>query len=265
MKFLVLILFFLLPLSIFSQNDSIWMKNNDLLVGELKTLSKSVITLETDYSDKDFKVDFDKVSRFSTQNLFVVNLTDNSRITGKIKSTEPGKLQIWYADALIRELDIQEIVFLSEIDRKFWKRFTGAIDLGFNLSKTNNSVQLTSAGNLNYTSDKYNSKFSYKTLISDQDNVERIERKELGLMGRKFLKNWYVEADVNYLSSSELGIKNRINPGLGAGRTRCRSPWPRARLAIVRLWTKVCSTSLRRSRRTAASIGNRARRRRVAG
>ena len=56
-------------------------------------------------------------------------------------------------------------------------------------------------------------------MISDQDNVERIERTEFGLMGRKFLKNWYVEADLNYLSSTELGIKHRINPGLGAGRT----------------------------------------------
>ncbi len=219
MRSFAVLLFFLLPLAIFAQNDSIWMKNNDLLVGELKTLSKSVITLKTHYSDKDFQIDFDEVSRFSTQNLFVVNLTDNSRHTGKLKSTGPGKLQIWYADVLIKALDIQEIVFLSEIDQKFWKRFTGAIDLGFNLAKTNNSVQLTSAGNLNYSSDKYNSKFSYNTLISDQDNVERIERKEFTLMGRKFLKNWYVEADLNYLSSSELGIKNRINPGLGAGRT----------------------------------------------
>ncbi len=85
-------------------------------------------------------------------------------------------------------------------------------------SKTNNSVQLTSAGNLKYSSDNYQSTFSFNTLVSNQDNVERIERRELGLMGRKFLKNWYVEADMNYLSSTELGIKNRINPGLGAGR-----------------------------------------------
>jgi len=181
-------------------------------------LSKSVITIETDYSDKDFQIDFDKISRFSTQNLFVVNLTDNSRLTGKIKSVESGKLQIWYEDALIREVGMQEIVYLSEIDQKFWKRFTGAIDIGFNLAKTNNNVQLTSSGNVKYSSDDFNSTFSFNTLISNQDNVDRIERKEFGLMGRKFLKNWYVEADLNYLSSTELGIKNRINPGLGAGR-----------------------------------------------
>ena len=186
MRFLVLALFFLLPLSIFGQNDSIWMKNNDLLVGELKSLSKSLITLKTDYSDKDFQIDYDKVSRFATENFYVVNLTDKSRHTGKIKSTGPGKLQIWNADALIKELDIQEIVYLSEIDQKFWKRFSGTIDIGFNLAKTNNNVQITSAGNLKYSSDNFNSTFTFNTLISNQDNVDRIERREFGMMGRKF-------------------------------------------------------------------------------
>ena len=219
MRLIVGILLFLVPISIFGQNDSIWMKNNDLLVGELKTLSKSVITFETDYSDKDFQIDFDEISRFSTQNYFVVNLTDNSRHTGKIRSVKADKVQIWYGDVLVRDLDIQEIVFLSEIDRKFWKRFTGAIDFGINVAKTNNNVQITSSANLKYSDDNYNFTVSFSNLLSDQDNVERIERKEFGLMARRFIKKWYVELDLNYLSSTELGIKNRINPGIGAGRT----------------------------------------------
>ena len=59
MRLITGVLLFLIPLSIFAQNDSIWMKSNDILVGELKSLSKSVVTFETDYSDKDFKIDYD--------------------------------------------------------------------------------------------------------------------------------------------------------------------------------------------------------------
>jgi hypothetical protein len=219
MRLICGVVLFLVSVSIFGQNDSLWMKSKDVLVGELKSLSKSVMTFKTTYSDKDFKIDFDEISRFSTENYFVVNLTDNSRHTGKIKSDEVGKLQIWYGDVLERDLNIQEIVFLSEIDRKFWKRFTGAIDFGINIAKTNNNVQITSSANLKYSSDNYLSTVSFSNLLSDQDNVDRIERKEFGLMGRRFIKKWYVEVDLNYLSSTELGIKNRINPGLGAGRT----------------------------------------------
>ena len=38
-----------------AQKDSIKLRNNDLLVGEIKTLTKSVLTFKTSYSDKDFK------------------------------------------------------------------------------------------------------------------------------------------------------------------------------------------------------------------
>ena len=219
MRFTVSALFFLIALLSFGQNDSIWMKNKDVLVGELKSLNKSVISYKTSYSDKDFQIDYNEVSRFSTQDLFVVYLTDNSHYTGTIKSTGPGKLQIWYAGALIRGIDIQEVVLMSEINQKFWKRFSGALDIGFNLAKTNNNVQLTTAGNLKYSSDKYQSTFSFNTLNSDQDNVERIDRKEFGFTALRFLEKYYVSADLNYLSSTELGIRNRISPGLGAGRT----------------------------------------------
>jgi len=219
MKPAVRVLFFLISVSIFGQNDSIWMQNNDVLVGELKSLSKSVISYKTSYSEKDFQIDFNEVSRFSTQNVFMIYLTDNSHYKGTIKSTGPGKLQIWYADTLVRELDIQEIVLMSVVNQKFWKRFSGALDIGFNLSKANDNVQLTTAGSLKYASDKYLSKFSFNTLIADQDNVERIERREFAFMNLRHVKNYFVSVNINYLSSSELGIKNRINPGLGAGRT----------------------------------------------
>lgn len=218
MRFSVIFLFLLFPFVFFAQNDSIWMKNNDILVGELKSLSKSVMTLKTSYSDKDFKIDFDEVSAFSTERLCTVYLTDRSRYTGKIKRNNSGMLQIVNAKKVLQEFDIKKLLSLAEINEKFWDRFTGALDLGFNMSKTNNNRQLTFAGNIKYSSDQWNTKFSYNALYSDQDNTERIERKEFSFSGQRFIKKWYLEVNLGYLSSTELGIKNRINPGLGLGK-----------------------------------------------
>lgn len=50
-----LILFFFMSTALCAQKDSIKLRNNDLLVGEIKTLTKSVLTFKTSYSDKDFK------------------------------------------------------------------------------------------------------------------------------------------------------------------------------------------------------------------
>lgn len=218
MKFVFSILFSVFPIVILAQNDSIWMKNDDVLVGELKSLSKSVITFKTSYSDKDFKIDFNEVTRISTQNIFVVHFTDGSRFTGKINSTNNKKLEIINHYGQTKETELANIILLSEIDIKFWNRFTGTLDIGFNLAKTNNNKQLTFAGNLKYNSDKWNSKLAYNVLYSDQDNVDKIERKELSLNAQRFLQKWFLSLDVSYLLSTELGIKNRINPGFGVGR-----------------------------------------------
>jgi hypothetical protein len=217
-KHIIILLISFSSLLTLGQNDSIWTKNNALLVGELKALSKSVLTFKTSYSDKDFKIDFNEVTKLSTQNLYVINLTDGSRYTGQLKYNSSGKLLIAYANTILRELTIENIIGLSEIDEKFWKRFTGALDIGFNLAKTNNNKQLTFAGNLKYASDRWNSKLSFNILYSDQDNVDKIERKEISLSGQRFIEKWFISVDVAYLSSSELGIKNRINPGFGVGR-----------------------------------------------
>ena len=112
---------------------------------------------------------------------------------------------------------MRKIIELKGVDEKFWNRFSGALDIGFNLAKTNNNRQLTIAGYLNYASDTWNTKFDYNTLYSKQDNTERIERKTMSLVVQRYVKQWYVSGSVSYLQSSEQGIRNRITPALGTG------------------------------------------------
>jgi hypothetical protein len=213
-----LILFFFMSTMLCAQNDSIRLKNNDVLVGEIKTLNKSVLTFKTSYSDKDFKIDFNDVISLSTSKLCVVYLTNRSSITGRIKQLSPGKVLIISKEGVAYEVAIREIIQLQEIDEQFWSRFSGALDVGFNLAKTNNNRQLTYAGNLKYSSDKWNSKFNFNVLYSERDDTERIERKTISLVSQRYLKQWYVSGEVSYLQSTELGIKNRITPNLGLGR-----------------------------------------------
>ncbi len=210
--------FFLVPIYIFSQNDTIWTKKNDLLIGEIKGLSKGVLTIETSFSDSDFKVDFDEVKVFSTQKVYVVFLTDNTRFTGKIIPTNTGKLQIVNNGDVIQELDIDTIIAIAEVNQQFWKRISGALDIGFNMTKSNNFRQLNISSLLKYSSDSWNFKFSSNTLYSSRDDNDRIERRDYNLTGLRFINKWYLESTVVYFSSTELGLKSRVTPGIGIGR-----------------------------------------------
>jgi len=201
-----------------AQNDSIKLRNNDLLVGEIKTLSKSVLTFKTSYSDKDFKIDFNDVVSISSTQLCVIYLTNRKQIAGRMKPLSRDSVRIIDKEGSTYAIAIREIIQLEEVDEKFWSRFTGAFDVGFNLTKAKNNRQLTYTGNLNYTSDKWKSNFDFNVLYSERDNTERIERKTMSLESQRYLKEWYVSGNVSYLQSTELGIKNRITPALGVGR-----------------------------------------------
>ncbi len=210
--------FFLVPMCIFSQNDTIWTKKNHLLVGEIKGLSKGILTIETYFSDSDFEVDFDEVKVFSTQKVYLVFLTNKTRLTGKIIPTSKGMLQIVNNGELIQEVDINSIIAISEVKQLFWKRFSGALDIGFNMTKSNNFRQLTISSLLKYSSDLWNFKFSSNTLYSSRDDNDRIERRDYNLTALRFIDKWYLESTVVYFSSTELGLKSRVIPGIGIGR-----------------------------------------------
>ena len=59
---------------VFSQIDAVTMKNGDILIGEVKSLKKGVLVLETDYSDSDFNIDYDEVQGLNLTNTFVIDL-----------------------------------------------------------------------------------------------------------------------------------------------------------------------------------------------
>ena len=145
--------------------------------------------------------------------------TENSpSVIGTIKNSQEKEdlrcLKLpwkWLGDS---SADIYNVISIEEeVYENFWKRFTGALDIGFDMSKTNNNRQFTFAGNLKYSSDKWTSKISFNALNSSQDDRDKIERKELSLSAQRFIKTLFVEIDLAYFSSTELGIKNRYNPG----------------------------------------------------
>jgi hypothetical protein len=217
-KTLTLIVLFFVSTFLWAQNDSIRLRNNDLIVGEIKTLSKSVLTFKTSYSENDFKIDFDDVVSINTNELFVIHLIDREQITGNMKPISKDSVRIIDQEGRYFDMGIRKIIQLEGVDEKFWSRFSGALDIGLNLAKANNNRQLTISGFLGYASETWNTKFDYNTLYTNQDNTERIERKTMSLVAQRYIKEWYVFSSVSYLQSSEQGIKNRITPTMGSGR-----------------------------------------------
>lgn len=217
-KFLLLIFLFI-GFCGFSQKDSITLKNNDVLVGEVKTLLNGVLTMKTSYSDKDFKIEYKEVTEIYLNQTFLILLTNGGHYLGTAKTTKPEIIKIKDNNGLTFETNIESLSQLKESGEKFWSRFKGNIDLGFNLTKANNAVQFNVNSNLNYVGKKWNFNASYSNTINDQDIVDKTKRVEWDLDAQRFLfKDYFGIAQVSFLSNTEQELKGRTTGLLDLGK-----------------------------------------------
>ncbi len=202
-----------------AQNDTIYLKNKEIITGEIKTLNKGVLTVETGYSDSDFKIEYDKVTRLSVQRKCLVILTEGRRRFGYLNTETLGLASITLEDGTVEVFRLEEITSLQEINSRFWSRFKGSIDLGLNITKANNNVQFTIGGNINYIDQRWLFQANINVLSQQQDDTEKIERTDASFeLIRVLPRRWYLLADVSYLSNTEQALDGRISPTLGLGK-----------------------------------------------
>ena len=214
---LFLVLIIISPLAL-AQKDSLVFTNNNIMVGEVKSLDKGVITIETDYSDSDFKIEWDKVSELFSESTYLINLTDGRRLNGTIKSVAAPDWEILRITGDTVRVKRDEIVYFKSYKEDFWSRVSASIDADYSFTKANNFNQIGGRANIGYTAPKWWLKASYSLLRSNQDGVEPVRRQDGDLSYRAFLKNdWYFSSVISFLSNTEqlLNLRSNLKAGLG--------------------------------------------------
>ena len=85
-KFLLFILLLSLIKIVYAANDTLIVSNGDVLVGEIKSMDRGVLLMETDYSDSDFNIEWEKVVEFHSNRNYIIILSEGERYYGKIHS-----------------------------------------------------------------------------------------------------------------------------------------------------------------------------------
>ncbi|WP_121667328.1 DUF481 domain-containing protein [Mesonia aquimarina] len=210
--------------SIQAQNDSLVLTNNNVIVGELKTMNRGVATMETDYSDDDFKIEWDKIKTIYTTSSFLINLKSGGRYNGKVESSGEKTVNIIRATDTIRDVQKDNIVFLNAVKSSFWDKLSVSLGLGYNYTKANNLSQFSIRSTLGYQERRWALNGSYNDIRSIQDSVADIHRLDAALGFKYYLKkNWFTLAEVSWLSNTEQNIDLRTLGKLGMGKFLVRT------------------------------------------
>ena len=201
--------------------DVVVTTSGDRLVGEIKSIAKDVLTIETDYSDADFKIKWEKVASIESDRQFLVETFDGKRLSGALKADPGKKAAVTVGDA---DVPLPDVSMVQPFERTFWSRFDVGLDFGYSLTKTNSAKQLSLGGNVSYRDERNLDSLFVNVFRSSQSNAPETQRWDLSNDFRHLLgTKWYVNTGQDLLNSDEQGLDLRTTIGAGAGRYLFRS------------------------------------------
>jgi len=212
-------LFSLFSTLLYGQKDTLKLANNDVLVGSIEKMDRSILTFSTSYDDSDFKIKWGEVLEIRSDQKFIISVTDGERYTSTIRSIS-GKNKIVAIDNEGSELEfaLDDIVFIEPIGGSFLARLTVDLDLGITVTKANNYRQLTTNLSATYLAYKWRARGLYKTVLTRQDGSADINRMDAELGGDYYLPHdWFVNAKAIYLANDEQLLDLRSTYQAGAG------------------------------------------------
>ncbi len=202
----------------YAQKDSLVLVNGDILVGEAKNMDRGVLTFETDYSDTDFKIEWEGIQKIYTKSYFLITLTDGRRYNGYLSSADSVHVNIIVGDAS-EGTAMENIVYLKSVDSDFWSRLSASVDLGYSHTKANNLKQFSVRSTFGYLAERWSADANYNNVRSSQDDIEDIQRLDAGFTYRFFLpKDYFLLAQIAWLSNTEQRITLRTTSKVGLGK-----------------------------------------------
>jgi putative salt-induced outer membrane protein YdiY len=222
-KILLLGIFLFAIQASFAQKDTLVMKSNEKIFGEIKQLDNGVLQVETNFSDKDFQVEYDKVVYIHTPRHFLIITTHGERYYGSIKSKSSDSLVAVISEKSGGEIEVnlEEIVFFQEVEDSFWQRLDVELSVGYTLTKANNNQQFSVNFDLGYLSEKSKYNLYFEMIRSFQESDEftaEISRTNGGFVYRRFIvRDWFMLLNADLLQSSELRLALRSNTKGGVG------------------------------------------------
>ncbi len=218
-KIYIFFLLGLISILAYAQNDTIKLANNDVLVGEIKEMDRSILIFSTSYDDSDFKIKWGEVREIKSDRQFIVSLTDGERITTTVKSVSDKEMVVaLYNEGNIEEYSLKDVVFIEPIGKNFLARLTVDLDLGLTVTKANDFKQFTTNLQASYLATKWRGRGLYKTVLSRQDGSSDINRMDAELGGEYYLPHdWFLQAKAIFLSNDEQLLTLRSTYQVGAG------------------------------------------------
>ena len=205
-----LIILLILSLSGMAQKtDKVYLKNGDVITGEIKSLKFAKLSF-----------DMDGPGLVQIKWEFIVKVTSDKKFQVTMRN---GDVLITKVDSLFFETKhagLNDIVEIVQIKDKFLQRLDGDINLGFNYAKSNSVLQFNFSSAITYRKPKVETTLKLNSVISNNAKDSIFTKKQDATIDlfRKLKNRYYVNGVFGWQQNTELGLENRYLLSLGGGK-----------------------------------------------
>src|SRR5829696_2707319 len=194
--------FFSVQIANRKKTDKIFLYNGDILTGEIKSLNLAMLKFDMD-GPGIIEIKWEKVIAIRSDRQFEIGL-------------QSGELLVSHLDSAFfseHSIDVNEIVEMYPIKKKFIRRFSGNISTGVNYTKSSDILEFNFSGVITYRIPKLELSLVTNSFITSPSGDSSLTKEQdirvnnIFYFGKLLLAGGAIEWQQN----TELGIKNRFS------------------------------------------------------
>jgi putative salt-induced outer membrane protein YdiY len=206
--------------------DVVVMNNGDRLTCQIKKLERGVLYASLDYVDGVISIDWSRVARLESTQLFAVETQSGMTYTGTLMSSveladQPRRIEIADEQSAKQALVEQaKVASVQQYSDSIWQRMSGSLSMGLTYSKGSDTTQYNLDTTLAYRQERYFSQLNYNSALTYTAGTKSTTRNQLDINVQRLMRwsNWYYSGIGDFLQSSAQSIAFQSVLGAGVGR-----------------------------------------------
>ena len=224
-QLLLIVLFshWALPSGAASKTDIVIFNNGDKLMGEVKSLKRSQLNLNTEATGT-IGIEWDKVSNVLTNQKIQVETNTGVRYFGSLALSEENSKVVVVTDDGPQTIDTSRVILMTPIEGGGRHALDVDLSVGYDFAKAGGVKHATLGVDMDYRSLIRIESFRFSTVVTDSDSQDPSKRTNLGLRHtRLWNKRWFTNGSLSFDQNDELGLNLRSTVGAGGGRYLAQS------------------------------------------
>jgi hypothetical protein len=131
-----------------SAQDTVILRSGNPVIGDVESLRRGSLSFDTPEMDV-VEIDWDDIAFLTSRDLYEITLVSGAQYYGSLASADTGVL-VMVGGTQSDTVPLAEVVRIELIERGFWARTNGFIDVGSNITRANSLKSLLISSRFDY-------------------------------------------------------------------------------------------------------------------